>query len=42
MGIAGYGVYKFALKRLEDQAPPPWSFEGEVSDNFTLIFNPSP
>ena len=25
-GISGYGVWKFALKRLDDQAPPPWEF----------------
>ena len=23
-GLSGFGVYKFALRRCEDQAPPPW------------------
>ena len=23
-GLSGYGVYKFALRRCQDQAPPPW------------------
>ena len=38
-GLAGFGVYKFVLRRLEDQAPPPWTFgdsdtcdSGVVSD----------
>ncbi|XP_059154417.1 uncharacterized protein LOC131939900 [Physella acuta] len=25
-GLSGYGVWKFALKRCDDQAPPPWHF----------------
>ena len=25
-GLSGHGVWKFALKRCEDQAPPPWTF----------------
>lgn len=25
-GCAGFGVYKFALKRLPDQPPPPWAY----------------
>ena len=28
-GLAGFGVYKFALRRLKDQAPPPWTYEGQ-------------
>ncbi|KAJ8309825.1 hypothetical protein KUTeg_011690 [Tegillarca granosa] len=25
-GLSGFGVWRFALRRLEDQAPPPWTY----------------
>lgn len=33
-GLSGYGVYKFALKRCPDQAPPPW---GDVTESQTAL-----
>ena len=30
-GLSGFMVYKFALKRCEDQAPPPWEQTSEDS-----------
>ena len=30
VGLSGFVVYKFALKRCSDQAPPPWLDELEV------------
>lgn len=30
--MAGFGVYKFALKRIAEQAPPPWSLVEESCD----------
>ena len=31
-GMAGFGVYKFAIRRLTDQAPPPWTLEGQENN----------
>ncbi|KAL8620984.1 hypothetical protein ACOMHN_035920 [Nucella lapillus] len=28
-GLSGFGVYKFALRRCKDQAPPPWELSSE-------------
>lgn len=33
-GLSGYGVYKFALKRCPDQAPPPW---GDVTESQSTL-----
>ncbi len=27
-GLAGFGVFKFVLKRMKDQPAPPWVIEG--------------
>jgi len=32
-GMAGFGVYKFALRRLTDQVPPPW----DIMDNLVSL-----
>ena len=37
-GLSGHGVYKFALRRCDDQHPPPWEVEepnspGKKSDS---------
>ena len=32
-GTSGFGIYKFAFRRLEKQAPPPWTFEGVDGNN---------
>jgi len=35
-GLSGFGVWKFALKRCEDQAPPPWTvMESKTSEEET-------
>ena len=31
-GLSGYGVYKFALQRIKDQAPPPWEIRDNAED----------
>ena len=31
VGLSNFGVYKFAMKRSEDQPPPPWEYNQEVS-----------
>ena len=36
-GLAGFGVFKFALCRLPDQAPPPWTYK-EVTLNGYMFF----
>lgn len=32
-GLSGFLVYKFALKRCDDQAPPPWELTDETETN---------
>ena len=32
-GLSGYGVYKFAFKRVKDQAPPPWDIRDDGSES---------
>ncbi len=34
VGMAGYGVWKFALRRIEDQAPPPWTIVSSYEPEF--------
>jgi hypothetical protein len=31
-GLAGFGVYKFALQRRADQPPPPWHFKEDMNE----------
>lgn len=31
-GMSGFMVWKFALKRCKDQAPPPWEFAEDLKD----------
>jgi len=38
-GMAGFGVYKFALRRLPGQAPPPWLTSEQVIIIIIWIFN---
>lgn len=32
-GLSGFLVYKFALKRCDEQAPPPWELIDETETN---------
>ncbi|XP_064632952.1 uncharacterized protein LOC135491179 [Lineus longissimus] len=31
-GLSGFGVWKFALRRLKDQAPPPWEYDEKTKE----------
>lgn len=33
VGLSGFGVWKFALRRSSDQAPPPWTMDAQVSSS---------
>lgn len=34
-GTSGFGVYKFAFRRLDNQPPPPWTFEEGTDNNIS-------
>ncbi|KAK2155757.1 hypothetical protein LSH36_232g03022 [Paralvinella palmiformis] len=38
-GMAGFGVYKFALRRLTDQVPPPWDIMDNLNNNNSTYKN---
>ena len=32
-GLSGFRVYKFALKRIQDQPPPPWKEVDNIAND---------
>ena len=39
IGMSGFGVYKFAMRRLDDQVPPPWNYNEQV---YNILVVPEP